>query len=534
MKVYTPEISWHERDPIYTCAYHPINPNKLATSGVTGCIRLWEIGEKLDTNTINKKNPEEIASKLGSPSDCDVKFIANLKRHCKSVNVIRWNHDGQILASAGDESCIFLWKENEIKNQKTLDMDEDENKENWFSFKTFRGHLEDILDLSWSKDGTQIISGSIDNSVIVWDVNTGNKLCILKEPKGFVQGVVYDPLGLHYCCLSTDRSLRIFTASNHKCILNVSKMQMSKETVDPMPPCIRIFHDDTMKSFFRRMCYTSDGNLLLAPSGCLEIENNTINCSYIFTRNSYAKPALYIPHDRPSIAISCCPLKYELRTKTSKSPEKIDNLFDLPYRYIFAIATEDSVYIYDTQNLQPFSYVTGIHYSNLSDLSWSSDGRMICVTSIDGFCSFVIFDAEPLGKVYTDPIVEEEPVEQNNAETGINKSEIKGITIKAKLLLAKTLSKEKLTDKKICNEIDISKNDLFDNETDEVIMEQKMQVLTEQKEENTNILKDEKKEIDSKVDDSKVEVKTLEFNKKDESVKTAGANKVKRLKLLPL
>ena len=40
MKVYTPEISWHERDPIYTCAYHPIKKNKLATSGVTGCIRV--------------------------------------------------------------------------------------------------------------------------------------------------------------------------------------------------------------------------------------------------------------------------------------------------------------------------------------------------------------------------------------------------------------------------------------------------------------------------------------------------------------
>jgi hypothetical protein len=32
-----------------------------------------------------------------------------------------------------------------------------------------------------------------------------------------------------------------------------------------MPPSIRIFHDDTMKSFFRRMCFTPDGNLLLTP-----------------------------------------------------------------------------------------------------------------------------------------------------------------------------------------------------------------------------------------------------------------------------
>lgn len=411
MKVYTPEISWHERDPIYTCHFHPVDKNKLATSGVSGVIRLWEIKEKLDST-----KPNEFTSGIGSPKDCHVGFIANLKRHVKSVNVVRWNSAGDILASAGDEACVFLWKENEIKNQSTLDMDEDDNKENWFSFKTFRGHLEDILDLSWSKDGSIIISGSIDNSVIVWDVATGNKLSILKEPKGFVQGVVCDPLGETYACLATDRSLRIFSAKNYRCIFSISKIQMSKENVEPLPNCVRIFHDDTMKSFYRRMCFTPDGNLLFAPSGCIEIENKTIDASYIFTRNSYTKPSLYIPHDKPSVAVSCCPLKYELNAKKSDSPDKIDNLFSIPYRYIFAIATEDSVCIYDTQNLLPFSYVTGIHYSTISDLSWSSDGRMLCITSIDGFCSLIMFAENQLGIVYSEPAVslEEVPMELVN------------------------------------------------------------------------------------------------------------------------
>ena len=40
MKVFTPEISWHERDPIYTCAFHPIQTKKFATAGVTGVIRV--------------------------------------------------------------------------------------------------------------------------------------------------------------------------------------------------------------------------------------------------------------------------------------------------------------------------------------------------------------------------------------------------------------------------------------------------------------------------------------------------------------
>lgn len=68
----------------------------------------------------------------------EVKFIANLKRHTKAVNCLRWNSDGMVLASGGDEAVIFLWNENDIKNQKTLDNDNDENLENWYPYKTFR------------------------------------------------------------------------------------------------------------------------------------------------------------------------------------------------------------------------------------------------------------------------------------------------------------------------------------------------------------------------------------------------------------
>lgn len=52
--------------------------------------------------------------------------------------MVKWNSDGNLLASAGDEQVIFLWNENDIKNQKTLDNEEYENKENWFAFKTLR------------------------------------------------------------------------------------------------------------------------------------------------------------------------------------------------------------------------------------------------------------------------------------------------------------------------------------------------------------------------------------------------------------
>jgi chromatin assembly factor 1 subunit B len=132
----------------------------------------------------------------------------------------------------------------------------------------------------------------------------------------------------------------------------------------------------------------------------LEVDNKVINTSYIFTCNNYTKPAVYIPHDRPSTAISVNPLKYELN-KMNESGD-VDT-FALPYRFVFAVATEDSVYLYDTQCLTPFAFIAGIHYSNISDLSWSSNGNVLILTSIDGFCTFVVFENGELGEVYNEP-----------------------------------------------------------------------------------------------------------------------------------
>lgn len=47
------------------------------------------------------------------------------------------------------------------------------NKENWNVVKVLRGHLEDIYDLSWSHDSCYIVTGSVDNSAIIWDVQKG-------------------------------------------------------------------------------------------------------------------------------------------------------------------------------------------------------------------------------------------------------------------------------------------------------------------------------------------------------------------------
>lgn len=44
--------------------------------------------------------------------------------------------------------------------------------------------------------------------------------------------------------------------------------------------------------------------------------------------------------------------------------------FKLPYRLIFAVATLNSLYIYDTESVPPIAILAGLHYAAITDISW--------------------------------------------------------------------------------------------------------------------------------------------------------------------
>lgn len=132
----------------------------------------------------------------------------------------------------------------------------------------------------------------------------------------------------------------------------------------------------------------------------LEKLNKLQNATYIFTRYS-KEPAVVIPSpDYFTLAVRCCPIIFKLKPHNENNPP----IIDLPYRMIYAVATKGSIYLYDTQQRLPFGSVSNIHYSRLTDISWSSDGGILIVSSFDGFCTFIVFHDGELGEVYDEPI----------------------------------------------------------------------------------------------------------------------------------
>lgn len=401
MQAFTPEISWHNRLPTLALDIGPTNPDedcyKLATGGNDCRVYIW---------TINKETFE-------------IRIRAGLRRHQKSVGAVRFSSN-LVLASGDDDGYIYLWKQKDADKAPTeslMNDDDFEDEETWQHTKVLRGHIEDICDLTWSMDGKYLLSGSIDNSLILWDITKGTKLWCSDPLKGYVQGVSIDPHLQFLVALSSDRTLRVYNFTDRKLITATRQMNLKNNYK-------AYFCDDTVQTFCRRLEFSPDGQYLIVPTSRMterekskkvtqqtlshptdnnkcktdELPPKPINILLVFKRGTFNKPHLYYTTGKEvALCVRFSPIAYKL-----KQPD-CSSFWMLPYRFVFAVATSRSILIYDTQQSVPIGYVSDIHMARLTDLSWSQDGRMLIVSSYDGYSTMVKFDE--LGERYDGSLI---------------------------------------------------------------------------------------------------------------------------------
>ncbi|KAL8477098.1 hypothetical protein ACS0TY_029419 [Phlomoides rotata] len=385
MKGGTVQINWHDTKPVLACDFHPIS-GVLATGGADSDIKLWATVSSID---------QEKA--------CGVTYQSNLAYHSSAVNTLRFSPSGEQLASGADGGELILWKSHIT-----------DAGEAWKFLKSLVFHRKDVLDLQWSIDGAYLISGSVDNSCIIWDANKGSVLQILDAHFHYVQGVAWDPLGKYAASLSSDRTCRVYINKpsktkgveklNYVCQHVISKAE-SPVTDESKTARSHLFLDETLPSFFRRLAWSPDGSFLLVPAGSHRSTPTAepINTAYVFSRKDLSRPALMLPGaSKPVVAVRFCPIRFKLLGTNTSS------LFKLPYRLIFAVATLNSLYIYDTESVQPVVIVAGVHYAAITDIAWSPSGNYLVLSSQDGYCTLLEFENQELGSPI--PLPEEKQV----------------------------------------------------------------------------------------------------------------------------
>src|SRR5208282_2748410 len=75
---------------------------------------------------------------------------------------------------------------------------------------TLKGHTEYVLSVVFSPDGKTLASGSLDNTIKLWDVARGKDLATLKGHTSAVRSVRFSPDGKTLASGSDDNTIKLW------------------------------------------------------------------------------------------------------------------------------------------------------------------------------------------------------------------------------------------------------------------------------------------------------------------------------------
>jgi chromatin assembly factor 1 subunit B len=96
MKADTLMVLWHSKEPVFSVDFH--SSGRLASCGADNDIKVYRI-KYLKKYLIHIKI-WQVAKRVDGGVSLD--FLANLTRHTKAVNVVRFSPDGNFLATGSD------------------------------------------------------------------------------------------------------------------------------------------------------------------------------------------------------------------------------------------------------------------------------------------------------------------------------------------------------------------------------------------------------------------------------------------------
>ena len=520
MRIEIPQIFWHgNRDRIMSIDFYP-NTNLLITSGAESenkmFVKLWRIEEiTIDPSSQSTQQIPAVGPLSQSPFDENqnqnqnttnnqtINFLQTLTdpentsnarikpvfecelngAHISTVNICRFSPNGKYLATGSDDNTVIIW----VQKSRPTNFGSTEEKVSWSNYKILRGHSGDVYDLSWNPESKYLISGSVDNYCMIWNIEKAKCVNRFMDHEHYVQGVSWDPRNKYILTQSSDKSVRFYkntqsklemkfiyinqlrrfeiksnnknnnsnnnNINNNGVELNENSKQIQdnnndinkiekeedknnnqnnninsnsstnlnnpqnnsnsnpikkdkEKEKDPTSKNVVTYHyyfadEDQCNTFVRRSSFSPDGKICLLVSGVMQNPLKKDELNFVVwgvSRKDFSRPQFYIPTlNKSSTCVRFCPLIFH---KKENDPDNTTPaLLDLNYVMIFAIGTNDSVFIYGTDSIQPRYAITNIHYQSITDLAWNGD-KMLAISSSDGYISFVIFEENELGIAY--------------------------------------------------------------------------------------------------------------------------------------
>lgn len=176
------------------------------------------------------------------------KIIRSFTGHSGSIYSLCLSADGQTLISGSRDATIKVWHLHSIKTYNS-------NSTNRLIgdglIDTFTGHSDSINTVTISPNGQIIVSGSEDNTIKLWDLNTGECLATLAGHEAGVRAVAISPDGQLLVSGSADNTIKLWQLPT-----------LENEPICPDPIYTLTGHSDEVKC----LVISHDGQMLASGS----------------------------------------------------------------------------------------------------------------------------------------------------------------------------------------------------------------------------------------------------------------------------
>lgn len=380
----------HEGLQIFSVDIQP-GGHRFATAGGDHKVRIWDI--------------KYLSHKEADPDPASSKLLATLRDHFGSVNCVRWDKLGRLVASGSDDQIVLIHERRAGSGTTEFGSGEPPDVENWKVLMTLRGHTADVVDLGWSPDNSLLASCSLDNTVHIWNMSNGSHVAVLKGHTSLVKGVAWDPVGSFLASQSDDKTVIVWRTSDWSIAHRIEGHW--EKTVG--------------STFFRRLDWSPCGHFITTTNGFQKPRHS----APVLERGDWAASFDFLGHNAPIVAVrfnhslfhkqhqhSSVDTESRRAGTGAQAPlanggSKHASKDSLPYNVIAMGSQDCSITVWTTSSARPIFVGKHFFTQSVVDLSWSPDGYSLFCCSLDGSVAAFHFEVKELGHRLADSELED-------------------------------------------------------------------------------------------------------------------------------